>query len=323
MTLRRLITLTAAAVLLCSCQRHHQQPSEPVCIILDTDIGSSTDDLVAMKMLYDYEAEGRAKILAMMVNRPGDRFAEYIQKFNAFYGRADIPVGVPSSFPGPEPLMYIPYAEKEVLPPCFEGMEVTPASELPTAEELYRDILEKADDHSVDIISLGFLTNIGHLIDLYPELVERKVRNLYIMGCCGAGEPFHSYNVYPDTPAAQSVLRRWPGPIFVSPGDAGRKVDYPKSDVLEDYNEGGPLRWVYETIETDTGQRMWDCLPVIEAVEALDLFHHSEPGRYIIDDEGYTSFVEDPEGLATYHTITKDGADSLYAIIRSHGDRYR
>lgn len=317
--MKKLLVVIAALALFCQCQR----PTEPVCIILDTDIGSSTDDLVAMKMLYDYEAEGKAKILAMMVDRPGERFVEYIQKFNACYNRADIPIGVMSSFPGPEPHMFIPYAEKDVLPPSFEAIAATPESELPYAEELYREILSKAKDHSVDIISLGFLTNLGRLIDKYPELVEKKVRNLYVMGCSSTDKLFHSYNIYVDTPAAQSVLRNWPGKIYVSPGEAGGMIDYPKEAVFEDYKEGGPLRWVYETVETDTGQRMWDCLSVIEAVEGSEHFHYSNPGKYIIDDEGYTVFEEDPKGNTVYHTITREGADSLYSIIRSHGDMYR
>ena len=40
-------------------------------VILDTDIGSSTDDLFALEMLYRYEDEGRCKLLGVMVNRSG------------------------------------------------------------------------------------------------------------------------------------------------------------------------------------------------------------------------------------------------------------
>lgn len=40
-------------------------------VIFDTDIGSSTDDLFALEMLYRYEDEGRCKLLGVMVNRSG------------------------------------------------------------------------------------------------------------------------------------------------------------------------------------------------------------------------------------------------------------
>ena len=35
-------------------------------VILDTDIGSSTDDLFAIEMLYHYMDEGRCKLLGML-----------------------------------------------------------------------------------------------------------------------------------------------------------------------------------------------------------------------------------------------------------------
>ena len=46
-------------------------------IILDTDIGSSTDDLFALEMLYRYEDEGRCRLLGVMVDREGERNAAF------------------------------------------------------------------------------------------------------------------------------------------------------------------------------------------------------------------------------------------------------
>jgi hypothetical protein len=38
-------------------------------LLLDTDIGSSTDDLFALEMLYRYEQEGRCQLLGVVVDR--------------------------------------------------------------------------------------------------------------------------------------------------------------------------------------------------------------------------------------------------------------
>ena len=46
-------------------------------IILDTDIGSSADDLFALEMLYHYEDEGRCRLLGVMVDREGERNAAF------------------------------------------------------------------------------------------------------------------------------------------------------------------------------------------------------------------------------------------------------
>ena len=41
-------------------------------VILDTDIGSSTDDLFSLEMLYYYQKQGRCKLLGVVVNREGE-----------------------------------------------------------------------------------------------------------------------------------------------------------------------------------------------------------------------------------------------------------
>jgi hypothetical protein len=40
-------------------------------IILDTDIGSSTDDLFALEMLYRYQEQNRSRLLGVVVDRDG------------------------------------------------------------------------------------------------------------------------------------------------------------------------------------------------------------------------------------------------------------
>ena len=44
-------------------------------VILDTDIGSSTDDLFALEMLYYYQNQGRCKLLGVVVDRMGEKSA--------------------------------------------------------------------------------------------------------------------------------------------------------------------------------------------------------------------------------------------------------
>lgn len=41
-------------------------------VILDTDLGSSTDDLFSMQMLYRYHDKGRCKLLGVVVDRMGE-----------------------------------------------------------------------------------------------------------------------------------------------------------------------------------------------------------------------------------------------------------
>ena len=58
----------------CSNDENPPEPQEfsgvPL-VILDTDIGSSADDLFALEMLYRYEDEGRCRLLGVVVDREG------------------------------------------------------------------------------------------------------------------------------------------------------------------------------------------------------------------------------------------------------------
>lgn len=68
------ILILSSATVLTSCS-YDDNPTEqqgeytgvPL-IIYDTDIGSSTDDLFALEMLYRYEDEGRCRLLGVMVD---------------------------------------------------------------------------------------------------------------------------------------------------------------------------------------------------------------------------------------------------------------
>lgn len=311
------ISLAIAISAIASCNR----AEDPICIILDTDIGSSTDDIVAMKMLYDYANAGKVDILAMMVDRPGAHYADYLLKFNSYYGFKDIPVGVVKDFPEPWPFMFIPYAEADVLPPYFETMEVTPFEELPESVELYKDILMSHPAGTIDIISIGFLTNIARLVEKYPEAAAR-VRTLYIMGASKENRAFKSYNFYCDNDATCSVLQKWEGPIKVSPGEVGREIDYVFDDVMEDYTAEGPVGYAYLHTDTDTGQRMWDPLSVIECVEPESLdFQYSPAGKYVYLEDGSTIFQPMEGGNMVFHDLDAENLAKAYEIIRSHGDK--
>ena len=58
-------------------------------IILDTDIGSFTDDLFAMQMLYRYADEGKCKFLGVVVDRQGEDSAAVADVMNTYFGYPD------------------------------------------------------------------------------------------------------------------------------------------------------------------------------------------------------------------------------------------
>jgi hypothetical protein len=71
----------SAIILLTSCSKDDNPTVQPYeytgvpLIIMDTDIGSSTDDLFTMMMVYNYQEQKRSKLLGVVVDREGEHCA--------------------------------------------------------------------------------------------------------------------------------------------------------------------------------------------------------------------------------------------------------
>lgn len=117
-------------------------------IILDTDIGSSTDDLFAMQMLYRYADEGKCKFLGVVVDRQGEDYAALADVMNTYFGYPDLPIGL----------------ERHGIPQPSFKTSVSDYSALPDGWQLYRRLLSEYPDHSVSIYSTGFVSSLAQLL---------------------------------------------------------------------------------------------------------------------------------------------------------------
>ena len=63
-------------------------------VILDTDIGSSTDDLFALEMLCHYDKQQLCRLLGVVVDREGEANADFADVMNTYFGHPDVPVGL-------------------------------------------------------------------------------------------------------------------------------------------------------------------------------------------------------------------------------------
>ena len=323
---RILIVLAAAvicgAMLLLSCCKNNnpsEQPNEysgvPL-IILDTDIGSSTDDLFSLEMLYRYEEQGRCRLLGVVVDREGEDCAACADVMNTFFGHGDVPIGLVRH--GIEnPTVWIDY---KALPthtdqdgnPMFER-SVANSSQLPDGWQLYRRLLAAQPDHSVSIVSLGFVTCLAQLLqsgaDSYSpldgvELVRRKVKCIYVMGGVIGESVEPDYNFGQGISFAQTFSQLWPDDvdIIMSPGEVGDGIEYLPDEVIADINwtDRHPIKQVYMHYNCNTGQKMWDPLAVINAVEGDSLFALSPRSTMTITDRAETLFTPSATGNCRY-----------------------
>ena len=285
-------------------------------IIFDCDMGSSTDDLFALMMLYRYMDMKRCDLLGVIVDRMGAANADAVDVMNNFYGYPNIPVGLERQGIN-APHVFIPYhnmayARTEDAVPMFKQTYKAPG-EYPEAYKLYRKILSEQPDHSVTIASVGFVTSLARLLQSVPdeysplngvELVRAKVKDIFCMGGVFGEAVEPDYNFTQAIDFSMKFFELWPKEIdmFFSPGEVGDPLDYAVDQVLADisWTDCHPIKWVYEYLQCNTGQKMWDPLAVINAVEGDDIYSLSERGWVELTPRGETIFTPDPVGNCRY-----------------------
>ena len=281
-------------------------------VILDTDIGSSTDDLFALEMLYRYEDEGRCRLLGVVVDREGERNAAFADVMNTYFGHGEVPVGLVCDGIK-EPKVWIDYAHVADTKdgegqPMFRRT-VADYSSLPDGWRLYRRLLAAQPDRSVSIVSVGFVTCLAQLLtsgaDEYSslsgvELVRRKVKCIYLQGGVFGEAVEPDFNFAQGITFAKTFFQLWPQEVDMvfSPMEAGQDVEYTPEQVIADvsWTDAHPIKQVYMQCNCDTGQRMWDVMPVIQAVEGDALFSLSGRGTVTFTDQALTIFTPSSTG---------------------------
>ena len=304
-------------------------------VILDTDIGSSTDDLIALEMLHHYTDEGRCKLLGVVVDRHGEEYGALADVMNTYFGHGDVPIGVERGGIV-NPTVFIDY--KNLYKHTTDNGElmfkrtVSDCSTLPNGWQLYRQLLVSQPDHSVSICSTGFVSCLVQLLHSGPddvslltgiELVRQKVKCLYIMAGVFTASHEPDYNFLQDPTYAKLLFNSWPREVDVvfSPMEVGNEIEYKPELVISDidWTDIHPIKQVYMNYKCDTGQRMWDPLTVIQAVEGDDLFTLSERGIVTITEECGTDFAPSATGNGRYQKPgSKVWYDAMLEKIRKY-----
>ena len=311
--------ITILTILLCihGCQ---SDKTVSVPIIFDTDMGPDYDDVGALTMLHALADHGEARILATMSSNRYDFAVPCIDVINHYYGRPDIPVGAPLQGVIKED----EHGEKwaEVLPAKFPHRLKTTA-EAPDAVQIYRRILAKEADHSVVIVTVGFMTNLAALLqspaDQYSELsgkqlVEKKVKHLVSMA--GYFPKGREWNVYVDSLASVVVFNEWPTRIILSGFEIGIKVITGKRLVASDIRNTPAKEAFTICLRQDNpdGRMSWDQTAVLVAVRGTEPYFDTQKGRMLVASDGSNMWEDNLNGTHEYLTW-KMPVDQLVNII--------
>ncbi len=296
-----------------------QEKQQPIQMILDSDFGSSTDDLFALMMLNHYIDDGLVDLKGVIVDREGEKNAGIVDIFNTYYGHPEIPVGLERNGVK-NPRCFIPYngicdLKDAKGNPLFKRSLDT--AKLPDGYKLYRQLLSKAEDKSIVIVAIGFATTLSQLIesgaDEYSnlsgeQLLDKKVKSIYIQsGRFEAGDSLCGYNMRAASRQSAIFYDRLPRSVdlIMSPSNIGDGMNYLPQDVLVDLSttEVNPIKSVYTNYTCDTGQRMWDTNCLVNAVLGDKEYIMSPRGWVTFVDKGEESlmlFKQDPAGNARY-----------------------
>ncbi len=325
--------------------------NRPVRMILDTDMGNDIDDALALAMIHGLANRGEVDLLAVNVSGTNPWGAVYVDLVNHFYGRPDIPVGVmrnPGANPtgastGTElfagavessmgaiaesgdvsPSEYGDYArvvaQRKVRGEYVYPRRLRSGEDAPEAVEVLRRTLAGQPDGSIVLVSVGFLTNLAHLLESGPdefsplggrELARRKIRLYVMMAGDFSSRMRPEFNITGDIEASRAVLKRWPTPLVASGFEIGLDIRFPAECIENDfaYVENHPIAEGYRTYQAMPHNRpAWDLTAVLYAARPdRDYFGHSPKGTIELEANGATRFAEKKSGTRRYLTVTPE-----------------
>lgn len=331
--------LTLLLILMAACSDHKgietEEQNKPV-VILDTDIASSTDDLVLLSSLYHLAEANTIRLAAVMINRNGEVNAKMADIMNTYYNHPEVKIGVTHS--GPEnATVWIDYwkmcepglfDDEPTFPRTWSDAEI---SRLPDAVKLYRKILSRSRDGEVVLFSVGFANNLARLLESQPdeyapldgvELVRQKVQAIHLQAGSYGQVKQPDYNFQSDPQSAMTLIDKCPAPMYFSPQEAGDLFNYLPADVLADLEAAGltdsPLYHVYRHHPCDEGQRMWDVMTLLGWLHP-EHFHLHGPYDTSLSEEMILSY-NPPQPSSNRYVLFPDpnATDTLMGLIRKY-----
>ena len=275
--------------------------------ILDTDWWTDCDDAVAVRLLCNAHRHGEAEILGININACMPFSIPSLDVFTRDCG-VDIPLGIDHKavdFAGSPPYQEHLARVRKVL---------RRNEDVPDSPDFYRQLLEKAEDDTVEILSIGFTQVLAGLLGnpQDKELVTRKVKHLWIMAGKWDEDGGREYNFYKNDLTRRSgseLCANWPFPITFLGWEVGHSV-------LTGGNlpDGDLLKQVLTDHGSVAGRSSWDPMLVLLAITG-------DPGRAgyrcvygkaeVDAADGSNHFTEDPAGRHRY--VVKLYEDDYYA----------
>jgi purine nucleosidase len=324
--------LACTACLLVSCR----EKSEPLSLelskeslkevprlILDTDLSSDVDDVGAVALLHGLADQGKVQILAMQISSGDPWSVPCLDALNTWFGRPDIPIGMVKGKAVQHESTYTRVIAEEFSNNSRAGVDAY--VDTPDAVALYRRILSAQPDHSVTLVTIGYLTNLAHLLSSEADatspldgmqLVRQKVQRLVCMG--GEYPAGREWNFYQDSAAAASVVEHWPTPIVFSGFEIGK--DVLTGAGLQEVAQPNPVRRSYALYNGLTDRPSWDQVAVSYAVMTANgqqtKLWSENSGRNVVRPDGSNYWLNKRnQAVGHAYLVQRAGTDIIAEML--------
>ena len=302
-------------------QSRFPDPGLPAHVIFDTDFGPDYDDVGAITLLHGFADSGFIKILATMASSKHKNVAAAINVFNTYFNRPDIPIGVVQG-------NAVELADKQHWTDSVIGRyphNINSNEDAEDALHLYRKVLASQPDHSVTIVTVGFLTNLANLLESGPDkysalngadLIRKKVIGLVSMA--GRFPSGREFNLDQDAYSSKKVMENWPGPILFSGFEIGQKIKTGLPLIHDSNIQHSPVKDVFAicipfAAEDSAGRMSWDETAVFVAVKGWRNYYDLQLGDCLIKNDGSNEWVNHGEMKA--HLVQKKSPEEMAYII--------
>lgn len=313
--------LPALCMMTASLLSFAQASTTPVPVIFDTDMGPDYDDVGAITLLHAFADQGRIDILATMASTRYEGVAAVLDVLNTYFRKPDIPIGVPKG----DALELKNWQHWTDTLIARYPHNLRHNAEAEDAVQLYRKILSRQPDHSMVIITTGFLTNLSDLLrsaaDVYSPLdgaalVKRKVKRLVSMG--GKFPEGKEFNIMKDAAASRYVFENWPTPVWFSGFEIGEKIRSGLPLVHNKEITGSPVKDVFSLCipmakEDSAGRMSWDETAVLAAVLGYKPFYTLKEGKIRIAEDGSNTW--DDHGKGQYYLVENQPPATVQQLI--------
>lgn len=297
--------------------------NKAVPVIFDTDMGPDYDDVGAITMLHAFADAGQARILATIASTNYPNVAPVLSVLNTYFNRPNVPIGVPKR-------KAVSDRDSQHWSDTLVARyphTVRSNDAMPDAVALYRQILAKQPDHSVTVITVGFLTNLANLLnspaDQYSSLsgkalAAKKIRQVVSMaGTFPAGR---EYNVSRDSVSSKIVFANWPTPILMSGFEIGEQIHSGLPLTQNSRIQHSPVKDVFrislpKSAEDKNGRMSWDQTAVLVGVKGYDPYYTVKSGRLTMNPDGSNGW--DNSGNGHHYLVVKLPVSQVEELINS------